>query len=229
MIIMRPHPFVTKFVDDVLENVKFEKITKSQKQIFSLVLTMMSVLCFICWDRFSRSCLGTKCSRAISKVIMNPLFPLSAIFVGSVKLMISKAGYSGKLVIDDTDNPRSKGAKFLHKLFLSFDKKTNGFIKLQNIVILLYVTNKLTIPVGFRFFAPDPEWVKWRQEDMRLRKLKVKKSERPKKPLRNSNYSTRNELAIELVTEFQTFYPRVNAEAFLVDAGYCPRTMIKEG
>lgn len=226
MIVERPHPFVENYVSSVLEEVKNERITQIQRQTLSLVLTLIGVLGCLCWQRFSMAHVGKRCGRAFSKCILNPLFPLSKIFIGSVRLMLKKAGLRGKLILDDTDNPRSKRCKVLYKLFLSFDKKTGGYIKLQNLVILLYVTEKLTIPVGFRFFAPDPAWVAWRQEDKRLRKLKVKKQDRPQKPPRNSSYPTRIELALELVQEFQHLYPQAHPQAILMDGAYCPKTLI---
>ena len=38
----------------------------------------------------------------------------------------------------------------------------------QGIVFLVLVTPKLTIPVGFAFHIPDPEYSKWYKENKKL-------------------------------------------------------------
>ena len=53
------------------------------------------------------------------------------------------------------------------------------------IVFLLLVTPLVTLPVGFRFYRPDPNYQAWKKEDDRLKKQGVKKAERPKPPTRD--------------------------------------------
>ncbi|KJU81953.1 hypothetical protein MBAV_005857 [Candidatus Magnetobacterium bavaricum] len=49
------------------------------------------------------------------------------------------------------------------------DKETGGYIIGQNIVFIVLVTPKITIPVGFEFYVPEPEMTKWYKEEKRLR------------------------------------------------------------
>jgi hypothetical protein len=40
----------------------------------------------------------------------------------------------------------------------------------QTVVLLLLVTQSVTIPVGFAFYMPDPALTAWTKEDKRLKK-----------------------------------------------------------
>jgi len=68
---------------------------------------------------------------------------------------------SGRLVIDDTDNQRSKAAKALAHLYKLRDKESGGYIWGQSLVFLFLVTPKISIPVGFVFSQPAPELSAW--------------------------------------------------------------------
>ncbi|MEA3471072.1 MAG: hypothetical protein U9R24_05105, partial [Thermodesulfobacteriota bacterium] len=41
------------------------------------------------------------------------------------------------LALDDSDRPRSKNTKRIHKVYKQKDKKTNGYVNGQTIVLLL--------------------------------------------------------------------------------------------
>ena len=62
----------------------------------------------------------------------------------------------GSLVIDDTDNKRSKSAKTLAHLYKLRDKESGGYVWGQSLVFLLVVTPAITLPVGFTFYQPAP-------------------------------------------------------------------------
>ena len=68
------------------------------------------------------------------------------------------------LVLDDTANKRSKKTISIAKTHKTKDKGTGGYFNGQEIVFLLLVTDKVTIPVGFEFYEPNPEMSKWRKE-----------------------------------------------------------------
>jgi hypothetical protein len=89
---------------------------------------------------------------------------------------------SGSLVIDDTDNPRSKSAKKLAYLYKLRDKESGGYVWGQSLVFLLLVTPKISIPVGFVFYQPDPELSAWYRQEKAHKKQKVPKAQRPPKP-----------------------------------------------
>ena len=76
----------------------------------------------------------------------------------------------GVLLLDDTNKSRSKNVKKLHAAHKVKDKATGGYSIAQNVMFLVLVTDKVTIPLGFEFYEPDAEWVLWRKEDKKLKK-----------------------------------------------------------
>jgi hypothetical protein len=62
------------------------------------------------------------------------------------------------------------------KVFLSFFLTlgrtcgcTGGYVNGQTVVLLLLVTQSVTIPVNFAFYMPDPVFMAWAKEDKRLK------------------------------------------------------------
>ena len=51
-----------------------------------------------------------------------------------------------------------------------------------DLVFLSWVTPKISIPIGFVFYQPDPELSAWYQREKALKKHKVPKAQRPPKP-----------------------------------------------
>jgi hypothetical protein len=62
-------------------------------------------------------------------------------------------------------------------------------------VFLPLVTERLTGPVGFAFYVPDPGLSAWRQPDQALKTQGVPKGQRPTKPPRHEAYPTPQALA----------------------------------
>ena len=63
----------------------------------------------------------------------------------------------GILSTDDSDHRRSKTTKRIFKAHKLKDKKSGGYVNGQTIVLLVLVTPKVTLPVGFAFYQADPE------------------------------------------------------------------------
>ncbi len=134
----------------------------------------------------------------------------------------------GVLDIDDTDKQRSKLTQkiaYVHKLK---DKKSGGFIKGQSIVFLVLVTPKITIPVGFAFYMPDPALSAWYQEDKRLKKQAVPSVQRPRKPPQNQTYPTKEELALSLLRQFKSCHPTIHIKCVNADALYGTEKFVDE-
>ena len=137
----------------------------------------------------------------------------------SIELILKKYEITeGSLELDDTDRERSKNAKKLHKLGKQKDKKSGGYFNGQSIVFLLLVSNKVSLPVGFKFYKMDPVWKAWKTEDDRLKKQKVKKSKRPVEPPRDSKYPTKNKVGLDLVTSFKRDFAIVKIRSVKADA-----------
>ena len=77
----------------------------------------------ICWARFARASLGTY-SWLLCRGCSGTAVPWDQLLVASVRVILRHHGLtSGSLVIDDTDNPRSKSAKALAHLYKLRDKE----------------------------------------------------------------------------------------------------------
>ena len=123
----------------------------------------------------------------------------------------------GVLVIDDSNIKRSKNTSKLYGLQKLKDKSTGGFLKGQNLVLLLLVTDKVTIPVGFDFYVPDPTWLVWKDTDTLLRKQGIAKSKRPIEPQKSVNFPSKLMIAVNLVKAFKVHHPEVKIKALLAD------------
>ena len=83
--------------------------------------------------------------------------PWEQLLVASVRVILRHYGItSGSLVIDDTDNKRSKSAKALAHLYKLRDKESGGYLWGQSLVFLVLVTPKISIPVGCALLSARP-------------------------------------------------------------------------
>lgn len=151
----------------------------------------------------------------------------------SIQYLIKVYGIEqGVLEVDDTENERSKNAKLIHGLGKVKDKKSGGYFKGQNIVFLVLVTDKITIPVGFKFYENDPNWLRWKKEDQRLRKNGVGKKYRPKEVKRDyGSYPTKQDIGVELIKSFkelhQDCFPNLTIKSILADCFYGTKKWVK--
>jgi hypothetical protein len=63
--------------------------------------------------------------------------------------------YSGVLVLDESDRARPRIQNEYTK-FISNTTKQRRVCQWQTVVLLLLVTDSITIPIGFKFYMPDP-------------------------------------------------------------------------
>jgi len=160
MIIGKPAPFVSAFVDAIDEALRAHSpgpgLSALQRAWLAFCLTAILVTNSICWARFERASLGTYSLAALSWMFRHAKIPWEDLLVTSVRVILRHYGItSGTLVIDDTDNKRSKLAKTLAHLYKLRDKESGGYLWGQSLVFLLLVTPTITIPVGFTFeFIP---------------------------------------------------------------------------
>ena len=133
-----------------------------QRTWLAFCVTAVLVTNSICWARFERASLGTYSLAALSWMFRHSKIPWDHLLVASVRVILRHHGItSGSLVIDDTDNPRSKSAKALAHLYKLRDKESGGYLWGQSLVFLVLVTPKISIPVGFVFYQPAPELSAW--------------------------------------------------------------------
>src|SRR5246500_3197776 len=225
MIIGKPMPFVRAFVeavdDPIREHHPSHAMSATQRAWLAFCVTAVLVTNSICWARFERASLGTYSLAALSWMFRHSKMPWEELLVASVRVSLRHYGItSGSLVIDDTDNPRSKAARALAHLYKLRAKESGGYIWGQSLVFLVLVTPKISIPVGFAFYQPAPELSAWYKKDKALKKQGVPKSQRPPKPPANPAYPTKQQLALRLLERFHAQYPPLRVHCITADALY---------
>jgi hypothetical protein len=126
----------------------------------------------------------------------------------------------GITVFDDSDNPRSKSTTRIYKTYKLHHKPSGGTVNGQSFVVLVLVTPRITLPVSFEFYMPDPAVTAWNRQDKALRQRGVPAKDRPKKPVKNPQYPTKQELALDLLAEFRGHFPQVRIRCTVADTLY---------
>jgi hypothetical protein len=215
--------FVKKYLaslEDSLQSIG-GRLTKPQKAWLAFCLTAMVFTNTINWKAWERFSDGKYSDSALSKMLRWSQIPWNVLLLASTKLLLSRYNIKeGVLVIDDTDNQRSNNTTRVAHVHRMKDKKTDGYFNGQNLVFLLLVTDRITFPVGFAFYEPDPILSQWKQNDIKLKKNSVQKIDRPKKPKRRNEYPSKLEVAISLLTHFFQEHLNVRIKCILADALY---------
>ena len=203
MLIGQPAPFVRTFVDVVDEAMREQSPSHGrsamQRTWLAFCITAVLVTNSICWARFARASLGTYALAALSWMFRHSKMPWEDLLVASVRVILRHYGIiSGSLVIDDTDNKRSKSAKALAHLYKLRDKESGGYLWGQSLVFLLLVPPKISIPVGFTFYQPAPEFSAWYKKEKALKKQGVATPQRPPTPPAHPASPTKQQLALRL-------------------------------
>ena len=229
---LRSLPEIDSYIEEINANLMKQTgqgLTKIQKKLFSLMIVGICVTGKLCWAAFERvDCLGLVSQDSLRWFFRHAEVPWNLLLSISVKILLNKYGETeGILVFDDSDNSRSKNTKKIYGAHKIKDKKSGGYINGQALVFLVLVTPNITLPVGVRFFIPDPELKKWIENDKRLRKQKVPAADRPKKPARNKAYPTISCLAISMLHEFMEHALGITVKAVLADALYGNKNFLK--
>src|SRR5262245_49779202 len=225
MVIGKPAPFVSAFVDTVDVAIRAHNPSHSmsamQRAWLAFCVTAVLVTNSICWARFERASLGSYSLAALSWMFRHSKIPWDELLVASVRFILRHYGlHSGSLVIDDTDNKRSKSAQTLAHLYKLRDKESGGYLWGQSLVFLVLVTPKISIPVGFAFYQPAPELSAWYKKEKTLKKQSVPKPQRPPKPPSNPLYPTKQQLALRLLEQFKMDHPGIRVHCIVADALY---------
>jgi hypothetical protein len=121
---------------------------------------------------------------------------------------------------------RSKSAKTLAHLYKLHDKESGGYIWGQSLVLLLFVTPKITIPMGFTFYKPAPELSAWYKQERTLKQQGVPKKQRPPQPPPNPQYPTKQDLALHLLQQCKDQHPALTVHCIVADALYGTSTFV---
>lgn len=231
MLIKEPLDFAKEFIQSVNQCIETEspgkKMSRHQQWWLAFCITAVVLTNSVCWAQFERISLGKLTLASISWMFRRSKLRWEQLLTHSVRVVLETYGITqGVLVLDDSDRARSKNTTNLHKVHKLKDKKTNGYVMGQNLVFLVLVTPKLTVPVGFAFYEPDPAKKAWKVEDKRLKAEGIAKKDRPIEPERNPLYPTKQELALKLLKEFATNFNKVHVQCVLADALYSDKTFM---
>jgi hypothetical protein len=230
MVIGKPAPFVSAFVEAVdaaiREQHPYHGMSAMQRAWLAFCITAVLVTNSICWARFARASLGTYSLAALSWMFRHSKIPWDELLVASVRVILRHYGLTcGSLVIDDTDNQRSKSARTLAHLYKLRDKESGGYVWGQSLLFLLVVTPAITIPVGFTFYQPAPE-LGAGYEMKTLKKQGVPTKQRPPQPPPNPHYPTKQDLALRLLGHFKAHQPTFKVHCITADALYGTATFV---
>jgi hypothetical protein len=225
MVFREPLAFVSNFIAQLNKSISSEshhlRLSARQTLWLSFCVTAILLSNSLCWARFERLSVGKMTVAALSWMFRASKIPWEILLTHSIRTVLRQFGISeGQLVIDDSDNKRSKRTSrvaYVHKMR---DKSSGGYIMGQQIVFLLLVTPKINLPVGFAFYQPDPAWKRWQKEDKRLKKAGIAKINRPAKPPRDTLYPTMQMIALNLLTHFAHYHPMIHVRCVLADALY---------
>ena len=223
MILGKPAPFVSAFIDAVDDAIRacqpHPGMSAMQRAWLAFCVTAVVVTNSMCWTRFARASLGPYSLGALSWMFRHSKIPWDELLVASVRVILPHHGItSGSLLIDDTDNPRSKAAHTLAYLYKLRDKESGGYLWGQSLVFLVLVTPKISIPVGCTFYQPAPELSAWYKQEKALKKQGVPKPHRPPKPPPNPLYPTKQHLALRLLALFKMAHPDIRVHCIAADA-----------
>ena len=221
----KPLEFARIFIDQIdtaLQTIEGAKgLTKIQKKWLTFCILAIALTNTICWNMFERVSLGTYPSATISWMFCKSNICWHFLLQASVKLILKKYGITkGVLGIDDTDCKRAKQTTKIYHAHKVKDKKTGGYFNGQSLVFIVLITDLLTIPVGFKFYKPDPALSAWNKLEKELKKQGIPKKERPQKPERSLDYPTKQQIALELLENFKKQHPEIEVKCVLADALY---------
>jgi hypothetical protein len=225
MLIAEPLPFIKAFVEDLNDALKkidpTAGLSRTQKGWIAFCCLGILVTNSVCWARFERNSLCRYTLPALSWMFRRSQIRWELLLHGGVKAVLKKYGiYKGIIVLDDSDKKRSKSVSRIFKVHKLKDKSSGGYIMGQSIVLLVLVTELVTVPVGFSFYMPDPALSAWYKMRNATQKEEPGKRKLPRKPKRNPAYPTKQQIALNLLYEFRAYHPEVQVKCIVADALY---------
>jgi len=231
MLFLQPLVDTVSFVRDLNDQLnetygKPARLANISIQWMAFCFTGIAITGTLCWSRFMRSSGGYRGISSLSWMFRKASIPWDRLLVASVQILIKAYNITeGQLVYDDYDNHRSKKTSRIFGSHKVRNKKGGGFVNAQNIILLLLVTPRVTLTVGFGFYRPDPAKKAWDKEDKRLRKKGIPKSKRPLMPPINLAYPSKKRIAAKLLRQFKYNFSTIKIKSIIADNGYMSKEM----
>jgi hypothetical protein len=190
MVIGEPLPFVNAYIEELDHALRtldaHAGLSPYRRAWLGFCVLAIIVTNSVCWKRFDRASLGRWPHARLSWLFRQAKRFWRYLLRASVMVLLARYHITeGIAVFDDSDNPRSKSTTRIYKTYKLHHKPSGGTVNGQSVVVLVLVTPRITLPVGFEFYMPDPAVTAWKKQDQALRKRGVPAKDRPKKPVRN--------------------------------------------
>jgi hypothetical protein len=232
MFFSQAAPFVTTFIEDLNRAIETHKpghgLSATQRGWLSFCIMGVLVTNSVCWARFQRAGLGRYSMAALCWVFCHAKIPWDLLLFRSVRVILARYAISeGSLLLDDTDKKRSKSTRRIGHVHKIKDKSSGGFVMGQEIVFLVLGTAKITFPVGFAFYMPDPALSEWNRRRKQLKKAGGMGPFLPK-PHLNEKYPTKQEIGLRLLAEFKQNHLDIRVRCVVADALYGSKDFVSK-
>ncbi len=223
-MLIRPLKFVINYISALstsLDAIGSRKLSQGQQTWFvTILMGLITSGCFN-WASFERKSLGSFKESRLRWVFHHAKIAWGSLLQASTRVVLSHYNLkNGVLVLDDSDKARSRNTSKIAGVYKVKDKKTGGWFNGQEFIFLILVTDTLTLPVGFRFYNPDPSIKAWRKTRKGQIKAGIPVKERAKKPKLNPAYPSKQTIALQLLEEFSKNHPNITVQSVLADALY---------
>ena len=105
----------------------------------------------VCLAKFERASLGNYKLSALSWMFRKSKISWEYLLIASVRLIHKSYGIiGGVVVLDESDRSHSKNTKRIHKAHKQKHKASAGYVNGQTVVLLLLVTDSITVPRWFQ-------------------------------------------------------------------------------
>jgi hypothetical protein len=225
-MLIRSLPTVRAFLDNLNESLAalHPSARLSLYQTTTLVVMMMGIIISgtLNWAAFGRGTLKKHKPSQLRWMFYCAKIRWDLLLQASVMRVLAHYGVtSGTLAIDDTSKKRTKKTTRIAGAHKIKDKATGGYLNGQELVFMILITDRVTFPVSFRFYTPDPSISAWNKENKKLKENGVPAKQRPKPPAPDhEHYPTKSALALAMLREFVDAFPAIKIKGVLADALY---------
>ena len=224
-MLIQPLPCVTLFVETLNASLRTidptAELTRIQRVWLVTVLMGIIVTDMLCWAAFERRGLNRFTQSQLRWMFKSARLAWSHLLRCSVRIVLAHYGlHAGTLVLDETDKRRAKITKKIAGAHKIKDKKSGGYFNGQELVFLFLVTDTVSFPVDFRFYAPDPEVRAWKKRRKEQKQQAIPLAQRELRPAPNPTHPQKTDLAIEMLKSFADAFPTFLIRGVLADALY---------
>jgi hypothetical protein len=224
IMLIRPIQWVVDYIyalNESLKKISSKSLTKSQRGWLTVVLMGLIVTGSFNWTAFERRSLGERKEGGLRWIFRHAKIAWVYLLQASLIHILSHYEIQkGVLVLDDSDKMRSRNTSKIAGVHKVKDKKTGGYFEGQEFIFLLLVTEKITVPVGFRFYIPNPALKKWKETVKAEKIAGITAKNRTRRPEINPEYPSKQMLGLGLLKTFSENHPDITVQAVLADALY---------